>query len=115
MRSPEIKSYAAAYELGKPIQAYTIGEVLRSEHKDVKVGQHLYGFSTCAEYVVVDAASVARLRLIENKEGLPWTTLVGAAGMSGECFPCRVSLSFIPDDGSFLVRSNRLLVILQHW
>jgi len=50
MRDPSKKSYAPAFTIGEPIDSYGIGVVVRSEHNDVSVGDHLYGYFTHEEY-----------------------------------------------------------------
>lgn len=49
MRDPSIGSYAAAYEPGKPVQGFAVGEVVRSEHSNTPVGTILYGFFDFSE------------------------------------------------------------------
>jgi NADPH-dependent curcumin reductase CurA len=41
MRDPNVKSYAPAFELGKPLSNYGVGLVIRSEHPDYKSGNHV--------------------------------------------------------------------------
>jgi len=60
-----------------------VGVVLRSDDPSIKPGQIFKGLFDLAEYAVVPPALVKIGRVIENKEQLPWTTLVGAAGMPG--------------------------------
>jgi hypothetical protein len=84
MRDPKIQSYAPAYELGKPMMGYGVGVIERSEHKDYKIGQTLYGFTTFETYTVVPADKLSSYRVLSNKEGLPPTLLVGSVGMSGQ-------------------------------
>lgn len=66
---------------------FGVGLVLRSEHSAVKAGDHVYGVIPFQEYTVV--AEPAQLgptvfRVLENKEGLPWSVYVGVCGMPGE-------------------------------
>ena len=66
---------------------FGVGRVLRSEHSAVKAGDHVYGFLPFQEFTVV--AEPAQLgsdifRVLENKEGLPWSVYVGVCGMPGE-------------------------------
>ncbi|GAA6031878.1 hypothetical protein JCM8097_003315 [Rhodosporidiobolus ruineniae] len=84
MRPAEIESYVPAFELNKPIQNFGVGEVVKSNNSKFKEGQHLYGTFEFSHYVVVPKAQADSLRILENKEGLPWTTWVGAAGMPGQ-------------------------------
>ncbi|GAA5969306.1 hypothetical protein JCM11641_007545 [Rhodosporidiobolus odoratus] len=84
MRAPGIESYVPEFPLGKVIQNFGIGEVLKSENDKFSKGQHLYGSFSFQQYSVVPKAEADTLRIIENKEGLEWTTWVGAAGMPGQ-------------------------------
>ncbi|GAA5902183.1 hypothetical protein JCM6882_006723 [Rhodosporidiobolus microsporus] len=84
MRDPSVKSYTPAYTLGSPLEGFAVGEVVRSEHPDVKVGATFRGTLPYSEYAVVPKEKIAgQNRVLKNEEGLPWTTLVGAAGMPG--------------------------------
>lgn len=74
----EVKSYNQPFELGKPIDTLAIGEVIRSEHADVKVGDLWRGLLPLSEYVVVKGDLLKMGRVHKNEEGLPFTTLVGA-------------------------------------
>ncbi|KAJ7059633.1 alcohol dehydrogenase [Mycena amicta] len=83
MRSPEKKSYAPPFELGKSIQAYGIALVLRSETPGVDVGKHIYGMIPVQEYTLFP--NLERLELLVDKHpNLPLTAYVGAAGMPGQ-------------------------------
>lgn len=84
MRDPKIQSYAPAYDLGKVIQGYGVGEVVRSDIDSIKKGQAFYGFTDFSSYVVIPASRLDQYRVLENKEKLPWTQLVGSAGMPGQ-------------------------------
>ncbi|KII94949.1 hypothetical protein PLICRDRAFT_33778 [Plicaturopsis crispa FD-325 SS-3] len=86
MRAPEIKSYSPAFTLGEPLANYGVGVVLRSESSLLKKGDHVYGFFPFVEYFVEKDAS--KLKLLENKEKLPWSVYVGAAGMPGQTAYC---------------------------
>lgn len=86
MRDSKIPSYAPAYLIGKPINGYGVGTIIRSDHPKFSVGQILYGFTSFETYSIVDVASLEshRFYVIEESHGLPWTTWVGGAGMSGQ-------------------------------
>jgi len=75
-------SYSGGYTIGKPIVNFGVGRVIRSENPDIHVGQHLYGIFPFVEYWIAD--DVKKLRVIENKEKLPWSLYVGIAGMPGQ-------------------------------
>lgn len=79
-----------------------MGVVLRSEHAAVEPGKHIYGMlrtlrgfscltsligtacSAFQEYVVFkDPSEVYWYRILENKEGLPWSAYTGICGLAG--------------------------------
>ncbi|CEQ38973.1 SPOSA6832_00445 [Sporobolomyces salmonicolor] len=76
-------SYNQAFTLGKPLETLAVGEVIKSEHPDVKVGALYRGRFDFAEYAVVPGETVKQGTVLENKEGLPATNLVGSVGMPG--------------------------------
>lgn len=109
MRPAEIKSYVPSFEVGKPLENFAVVEVLRSENEKFSKGQKLYGYSKFQTYSVrtqlglaiqdslhsyspvalprmqvIPKAQADNLRVLENKEQLPWTTWVGSAGMPGQ-------------------------------
>lgn len=89
-----------AFEKGQPIENFGVGVVLRSENPKVKAGDHVYGIfreypvdpvlersahlpaSAFAQYFI--RPSFDGFRVLENKEGLPWSVYVGVAGMPGQ-------------------------------
>lgn len=83
MRDPSIKSYSPAMPLNQPVQTLTFGKVLRSESSDFKEGQLVRGVMPMSEFVVLPAQYLAGVKVVENKAGLPATTMLGGAGMPG--------------------------------
>lgn len=83
MRDPSKKSYTPAFELNKPLTTLGVGEVYRSEHPSVQAGQIFKGGMQLAEWAVVPPAAVQFGSVVENPEGLPFSTLIGACGMPG--------------------------------
>ncbi|KAI0725229.1 NAD-P-binding protein [Fomitopsis betulina] len=86
MREPHVKSYAPPFLVGEPLSNFGVGVVLRSEHAAVKKGDHVYGFLPFQEYAVIaDPANMGSecFRVLDNKEGLPWSVYVGVCGMPG--------------------------------
>ena len=88
-----------AYLKGKPLDNYGVGIVLRSENAQVKAGDHVYGtFRECSVHTSLLLLTYSRLafvqyfilpsldgfRVLENKEGLPWSVYLGVAGMPGQ-------------------------------
>ncbi|ORY85356.1 hypothetical protein BCR35DRAFT_277888 [Leucosporidium creatinivorum] len=83
MRDPSIKSYSPAMPLNQPVQTLGFAKVLRSESEGFKVGQTVRGYMNMSTYVVLPAQYLAGVKVIENKAGLPSTTMLGGAGMPG--------------------------------
>ncbi|TFK49753.1 alcohol dehydrogenase [Heliocybe sulcata] len=83
MRDSSIKSYTPAYTLGQPLYNFGIGVVVRSDNSQFKAGQHVYGGTFPFQEYFVDT-DAGKYRIIENKEGIPWSVYVGAAGMPGQ-------------------------------
>ncbi|KZT23265.1 NAD-P-binding protein [Neolentinus lepideus HHB14362 ss-1] len=82
MRDPKIQSYSPPYYAGKPLDNYGVGVVVRSDNPAIKAGQHVYSVFPFQEYFV--DTDPKKYRVLENKEGLPWSVYVGAAGMPGQ-------------------------------
>lgn len=80
MRPAEKAHYSAAYPIGKPVTAFGIGKILRSDAPAFPVGKLLYGQYWASEYAVIEPDMLSRCIIMDNKENLPSTTIVGAAG-----------------------------------
>ncbi|GAA5983257.1 hypothetical protein JCM11641_002238 [Rhodosporidiobolus odoratus] len=84
MRDPKIKSYNEAFELHQPLQTLAVGEVVRSDVEDIKIGETFRGMMPFSEWAVVPKEQVKFGKVLQGEfQGLPATTLVGAAGMPG--------------------------------
>ncbi|KAI0706447.1 NAD(P)-binding protein [Earliella scabrosa] len=70
------------FKLGEPIDNYGVGVVLRSEDATIKPGDHVVGVLPFQRYAVV--TNTKQLRVVENKEKLPWSLYVGVCGMPGQ-------------------------------
>ncbi|KAF8530097.1 NAD-P-binding protein [Hysterangium stoloniferum] len=79
---PGMGGYANPFKIGEPLINFGVAIVLRSEDPKVKVGDHVYGLFAYQAYIVLPSAS--GLRVLENKEKLPWSVYVGTAGMPGQ-------------------------------
>jgi NADPH-dependent curcumin reductase CurA len=87
MRAPESKSYVPPFELNKPLTNFGVGKIIKSDNIGYKVGQLVYGLCGYEEYTIHSRGYVETFRIFteaELKLGLPLTTWVGAAGMSGQ-------------------------------
>ncbi|KAL7284701.1 hypothetical protein ACG7TL_002005 [Trametes sanguinea] len=81
MRDAGLESYSDAFVIGEPLYNYGIGVVVRSENPAFKAGDHLYGIFKFQHYVI--ESDERAFRVLENKEGLPWSVYVGVCGMPG--------------------------------
>jgi NADPH-dependent curcumin reductase CurA len=87
MRAPESKSYLPPFELNEPLTNFGVSKVVKSDNAKYKVGQLVYGLVGYEEYTVHPKGEGIALRVLteaELKLGLPLTTWVGAAGMTGQ-------------------------------
>jgi len=85
MRSPEIKSYSAPFELGKPITNRTVSKVLKSSTPKFSPGDVIISqdVTPMEEYSVLDASFVEKARKLDNPYNLDPKVFVGALGMPG--------------------------------
>lgn len=84
MRDESKESYVPAFKLGEVIANFGVGEVVQSANSTFQQGQKLYGSLDFATYQVLPKDRADSLVALDNKEGLPWTTWVGSAGMPGQ-------------------------------
>ncbi|KDR83259.1 hypothetical protein GALMADRAFT_239127 [Galerina marginata CBS 339.88] len=82
MRDPSKKSYSTPFALGKPLVGFGVSVVVRSEHSQVKAGDHVYGFVEHRHYVIKN--DLEGLEVIKNPYNLPWSTFLGVLGMPGK-------------------------------
>ncbi|KAH7885192.1 hypothetical protein F5I97DRAFT_1344729 [Phlebopus sp. FC_14] len=86
MRHGDAASYAAAYELGKPIFGHGVCVVIRSENTAFNPGDHVYGMFTFEEYSVQSKPEV--FSKLAKEENVPWSAYIGAAGLPGQTAYC---------------------------
>ena len=60
-------------KLGDPVANFGVSEVLASANASFKKGDKVYGFTEFCEYNTFDLATASALKILENKENLPWT------------------------------------------
>ncbi|KAF9464075.1 hypothetical protein BDZ94DRAFT_535170 [Collybia nuda] len=84
MQAPDTKSYTDMYVAGQPLSNFGVGVVLRSDSTKARKGDHLYGYFPFQEYSVQSKGDLDKLRVLKNKEGLPWSLYVGVLGMPGK-------------------------------
>jgi NADPH-dependent curcumin reductase CurA len=84
MRPAEVKSYAPAFDLNKPIESASIAKVIRSNTDSYKEGDLVIGHVPIQEYVSLDAQNLVRIRKLENPLGIEdIRVFLGALGMPG--------------------------------
>lgn len=84
MRPAEVKSYAPAFDLNKPIESASIAKVIRSNTDAYKEGDLVIGHVPVQEYVSLDAQNLVRIRKLENPLGIEdIRVFLGALGMPG--------------------------------
>ncbi|PPQ74017.1 hypothetical protein CVT26_006956 [Gymnopilus dilepis] len=75
------------FEVGKPLNGYAVGVVLRSEFAGVKAGDHVEGILPFMNYIIKQDL-VGHLRVLDNGYNIPWTTYLGVLGMPGKTAYC---------------------------
>ena len=85
MRNPEIKSYSATFELGKPITNRGISRVIKSDNEKFKPGDILVSMSDTGfeEYTALAEGPTNRSRVLDNPYNLDPKIFIGALGMPG--------------------------------
>ncbi|KAJ5089247.1 hypothetical protein N7532_007931 [Penicillium argentinense] len=84
MRPAEVKSYAPAFEINKPIESASIAKVIRSNNANYKEGDLVIGHVAIQEYIALDNANLARIRKLDNPLGIEdIRVFLGALGMPG--------------------------------
>jgi NADPH-dependent curcumin reductase CurA len=84
MRPAEVKSYAPAFALDKPIESASIAKVVRSNNASYKEGDLVIGHVAVQEYVALDAPNLVRIRKLENPLGIEdIRVFLGPLGMPG--------------------------------
>lgn len=79
---------------------------MAGEGATVQPGTLVYGTFDFSEYVVFDAEAVKALRPFDNKEQLPLSTWVGAAGMPGQTAAVGLSQIGKPQKGETIFVSS---------
>ncbi|TCD60756.1 hypothetical protein EIP91_009549 [Steccherinum ochraceum] len=92
MRDPSIKMAFPALTLGKVVDNFGVGVVLRSENPSFKPGDHVYGYLNFENYSVVHPAPGAEtskdlfqvFKKLDKHPDLPASIYVGSLGMNGQ-------------------------------
>ncbi|KAF2100595.1 NAD(P)-binding protein [Rhizodiscina lignyota] len=85
MRLPEIKSYSAGFEIGKPITNRGVSKVIKSDNPKFKPGDILVSSSDTGteEYTAMTKGPTDRSRVLDNPYNLDPKIFIGALGMPG--------------------------------
>lgn len=78
-RMSAAKSYAAPYELNKPMQGGAVGEVVASNAEGIAVGDHVLHSFGWREYAAMDAKHAVKV----DPEAAPLSAYLGVLGMTG--------------------------------
>ncbi|KAI0088196.1 alcohol dehydrogenase [Irpex rosettiformis] len=88
----KVADVGPSYEIGKPLDNDGVALVLRSDHPDVKVGDHIFARIPFQHYTILQrlkGENFARDGIIlANKENLPWSAYCGVAGIPGQTAYC---------------------------
>ncbi|KAH8823005.1 alcohol dehydrogenase [Flagelloscypha sp. PMI_526] len=77
-----IKMGFGAYEIGKSISNCGIVKVIRSENKEICVGDHLYGSDIEFSRFII-RKDLSGLKVLQNPYKLPWSAFLSVIGMPG--------------------------------
>ncbi|KAJ5774963.1 hypothetical protein N7457_009859 [Penicillium paradoxum] len=84
MRPAEVKSYAPAFDLNKPVQSATIGKIVRSNNASYKEGDLIIGHVAIQEYIALAEEQLVFIRKLENPLGIEdIRVFLGPLGMPG--------------------------------
>lgn len=78
-RMRDAESYAEPWDVGEPMRAGIVGEVIESRHPKFEAGHVVQGNALWAEYNVVDGDDLREV----NPDHAPISTAVGVLGMPG--------------------------------
>ncbi|KAI0826167.1 alcohol dehydrogenase [Irpex lacteus] len=88
----KIADAGTSYEIGKPLDNDGVALVLRSEHPDVKAGDHIYARIPFQHYTVLRTLKGGQFArdgiMLENQENLPWSIYCGVLGIPGQTAYC---------------------------
>ncbi|PIL25993.1 hypothetical protein GSI_11747 [Ganoderma sinense ZZ0214-1] len=84
MIDPKTPSSFPPFSIGQTLINHAVGLVLRSENLAIPKGSHVAGLFPFQEYAVLSGPVSPRVRVVENKENLPWSVFVGVCGMPGQ-------------------------------
>ncbi|KAF9549757.1 hypothetical protein EC957_002822 [Mortierella hygrophila] len=83
MRDAGKASYSAAFEVGKPLDARGVAEVIESKNSKYPVGSIIHAFVGWEEYTVLPDLPTTRIIPEARESKLPLSSYVGVLGMPG--------------------------------
>ncbi|QQK76545.1 NADP-dependent oxidoreductase [Salicibibacter cibarius] len=78
-RMNDAKSYAAPFEVGKPLTGGVVGEIAASNHDDFQPGDYVSGNLDWADYTIAEGENLQKI----NQDNTPMTTALYVTGMPG--------------------------------
>jgi len=85
MRDTGKQSYSAAFQIGEPLEARGVAEVIESKNPKYPVGSIIHAFIGWEEYTVLPDLPTTRIIPEARECGLPLSSYVGVLGMPGMC------------------------------
>lgn len=83
MRSPEVKSYAPPFDLGKPITNSAVVSIIKSDNEKFKPGDVVVTMAYTEEYTALPKELVAMGKKLDNPYNLDPKLFIGVLGMPG--------------------------------
>ena len=84
MRKPEVKSYSAPFEIGKPITNSAVAKVIKSSNSKFSSGDIVVGMLPTEQYSVISGeVANSMVRKLDNPYNLDPKLYLGALGMPG--------------------------------
>jgi len=83
MRAETTQSYNLSFVIGEPFYSHAIGEVVKSNHAEFKVGDKVVGILTWETYSVLKGPALKTAIIVPDIEGIPLSNWIGVLGMPG--------------------------------
>ena len=85
MRKPDVASYAAAFQLGKPLTNRAVSRVVVSNLDHFKPGDVIISMDSAGseEYTALEEGPASRARVLDNPHKVDPINFIGALGMPG--------------------------------
>ncbi|KAG0207295.1 hypothetical protein BGX28_001452 [Mortierella sp. GBA30] len=83
MRDSSVKSYTPAFQIGHPLDARGVAEVIESKNPKYPVGSIIHAFVGWEEYTVLPDLPTTRIIPEARESKLPLSSYVGVLGMPG--------------------------------